>query len=343
MAVTRKDVAKKAGVSTATVSHVINGTKYVSEELTNRVKKSIKELNYKPNLVAKSLSTKKSKQVAILVDDITNPYFTDIILGFEKEAKKRGYIVNICIGNHSPLEYFENLYSRHIDGIYMVVNLNKVSNLKIDQMLSNNTVLVSGFHENPFGKNSSTISVDYFEGMSQIFKHLVELGHKNIGYIDFSEPKIKENIIRYKSYKYYIDMYGLQYNKDYIVFGEPPYESKREQGYKYMKKMIDRNTDVTAVIVINDYMAVGALDALKESNIRVPEDISIVSIDNTIFSQIASTKLTSLHVDKKDQGKKAMCLIDRMITEKVDNIKIEMPTRLVIRESTREINCHDFL
>ncbi len=338
MAVKRKDVAEKAGVSTATVSHVINGTKYVSDELTQRVKKTIKELNYKPNLVAKSLSTKKSKQVAILVDDITNPYFTEIILGFEEEAKKRGYIVNVCIGNHSPLEYFEDLYSRHIDGIYMVVNINKITNIKIDKMLNNNTVLVSGFHENPFGKNSSTISVNYFDGMEQIFNHLIDLGHKKIAYIDFTEPNIKENISRYNSYRYCIKKYGLQYNKDYIVFGEAPYESKHEQGYKYMNKLINRGTDVTAVILINDYMAVGALDALKEANIRVPEDISIVSIDNTIFSQIASTKLTSLHVDKKAQGEKAMSLIDRMINEKIDNIKIEMPTKLVIRESTRKIN-----
>lgn len=334
MTVTRKDVAKKAGVSTATVSNVINETKYVSEELSKKVKKAINELNYKPNLVAKSLTTKQSKQVAILIDDITNPYFNEIILGFEEEAKKRNYIVNIGLGNNSPEEYYQDLYSRQIDGIYMVVQLSNIPKEQINEMLKNGTVMVNSFHDNPFKINSSSVCVDYFGGMKKIFEHLLELGHEKIGYIDFIEPSVKENASRYNSYKFYLEEFDLKYNEDYVVFGQPPYLSNYEQGYKDMKMLLERNTDITAVIIINDYMAVGALEAIKDSGLKVPEDISVVSFDNTIFSKISSTKLTSLHVDKKEQGVKAMQLIDEMVTNKVENIKIEMPTELVVRDST---------
>ncbi|SIQ94589.1 LacI family DNA-binding transcriptional regulator [Halanaerobium kushneri] len=337
MTVTRKDVAEKAGVSTATVSNVINGTKYVSEELSQKVKKAIKELNYKPNLVAQSLTTKQSKQVAILIDDITNPYFNEIILGFEEEAKKRNYIVNIGIGNNSPEEYYQDLYSRQIDGIYMVVQLSNIPKEQINEMLKNGTVMVNSFHENPFEINSSSICVDYFGGMKKIFEHLIELGHKKIGYIDFVEPSVKENTSRYESYRFYLKEFNLEYNENYLVFGQPPYFSNYEQGYRDMKKLLARNTDITAVIVINDYMAVGALEAIKDFGLKVPEDISVVSFDNTIFSKISSTKLTSLHVDKKEQGVKAMQLIDEMVTNNVENIKIEMPTELVVRESTGRV------
>ncbi len=337
MSATRKDVAEKAGVSTATVSNVINDSKYVSEELSKKVRKAIKELDYKPNLVAKSLTTKQSKQVAILIDDITNPYYNEIILGFEEEAKKRNYIVNIGIGNNSPKEYYQDLYSRQIDGIYMVVQLSHIPKKQINEMLKNGTVMVNSFHENPFNINSSSICVDYFGGMKKIFKHLIELGHEKIGYIDFVTPSVKENVSRYSSYKFYLEEFSLEYKDNYVVFGEPPYHSNYEQGYKDMKKLLARDTDITAVIVINDYMAVGALEAIKESGLKVPQDISVVSFDNTIFSKISSTKLTSLHVDKKEQGVKAMQLIDEMINNDVEDIKIEMPTKLVVRESTARV------
>lgn len=338
MAVTRKDVAEKAGVSTATVSHVINETKYVSDELKARVKKAIDKLDYKPNKVAKSLSTRESKQVAIAVNDITNPYYNEIVLGFEEEAKRMGYIVNVCTGNNSLTEYYEDFYSRHIDGIYLLVNYNKIERKKISKILKNGTVLVTGFPHNPFDGKSSVIRVDYLDGMKQIFKHLIKLGHKKIGYIDFTEPKIEENAVRFKSYKSCLNEFSLSYDEDYIIFGNPPYNSSYDEGYRYMKKLIERETDITAVIVINDYMAVGALDALKEYQIRVPEDMSIVSIDNTIFSRTANPKLTTLHVDKKNKGVRAMQLIEKMNKKDVNNLEIILSPNLIIRESSAPVD-----
>lgn len=338
MSVTRKDVAKKAGVSTATVSNVINGTKYVSDELSQKVKKAIKELDYKPNMIAKSLKTKKSKQVAILIDDITNPYFSEIILGFESEAKKRGYITNIGIGNNSTSEYFNDFLSRSIDGVFIIVNTeDKVPFKKIKEMHENGTVIINTLENNPFKKYSSNIYVNYFDGMKKIFKHLIELGHKKIGFIDYIEPGLECNLSRYEGYKNCLDMYNIDYDKNKVVFGKPPYNSSYEEGYKYMKELIARDTDITAVIIINDYMATGALTALKEENLNVPEDISLVSIDNTIFSKITTPKLTSLNVDNKLNGVKAMELIDNMIKGNMEHTNIEVPTNLVIRGSTSKL------
>jgi len=342
MSVTRKDVAKKVGVSTATVSNVVNGTKYVTPKLKSKVERAIKELDYRPNITARSLITKRSKQVAILIDDITNPYFNEIILGFEGEAKKRGYIANIGIGNNSTSEYFNDFLSRNIDGVFIIMNTeSRISSEKIKEMSRNGTVVVNTFENNPYKEYSSNIYVNYFDGMKKIFKHLIDLGHKKIGFIDFIEPKLKSNISRYEGYKNCLDMYNLNYNEDYVIFGKPPYGSTYEEGYKYMKQLISRNTDITAAIIINDYMSTGALHALKDANLKVPEDISIVSIDNTIFSKITTPKLTSLNVDNKLNGIKAMELIDKMINGDIGHINVEVPTNLVIRESTSQYNVYE--
>lgn len=339
MAVTRKEVAKRAGVSTATVSNVINESKYVSKELTKRVQTAIKELNYKPNLIAKSLKTKRSKQVAILIDDITNPYFNEIILGFETEAKKRGYITNIGIGNNSTNEYFNDFLSRNIDGVFIIMNTKaKIPFEKIKEMSEHGTVIVNTLEDNPYQEYSSNIYVDYIGGIQKIFEHLIKLGHRKIAFIDFINPRAECNISRYLGYKNCLKIYNLPYDENKVIFGTPPYNSTYEEGYKYMKELITRKTDMTAVIIINDYMATGALTALKEENLQVPDDISLVSIDNTIFSRVTTPRLTSLNVDNKLNGIKAMTLIDEMITGNIDHSNIEVPTNLVVRDSTVAIN-----
>lgn len=338
MSVTREDVANKVGVSTTTVSNVINGTKYVTPELKSKVKQAIRELGYRPNITARSLITKRSKQVAILIDDITNPFFDEIILGFEGEAKKRGYMANIGIGNNSTSEYFNDFLSRNIDGVFIMMNIeSRISSEKIKELSRNGTVVVNTIENNPYKEYSSNIYANNLEAMKKIFEHLIDLGHEKIGFIDFTEPKLKCNLGRYNGYKKCLDMYKLDYNEDYVIFGEPPYGSSYEEGYKYMNKLISRNTDITAAIIINDYMATGALAALKDADIKVPEDISIVSFDNTMLSKITTPKLTSLHVDNKLNGIKAMQLIDKMINGDIGYISVEVPTNLVIRDSTSHV------
>ncbi|MFW5988379.1 MAG: LacI family DNA-binding transcriptional regulator [bacterium] len=338
MKVTRKDVAEKAGVSTATVSNVINKSKYVSKKLTKKVELAIQELDYKPNLVAKSLTTKKTKQVAIFIGDITNPYYSKIILGFERKAKELCYVVNICIGNSSNIEdYFDDFYTRNFDGIYLLVPYNKIDQSKIDKILNNGTVIVSNFSHKNFIGQSGVVDVNYYSVVAKSFKHLTDLGHEKIGFIDFSTPKIKENSARYQAYRYFIKKYQFDYRREYIVFGEPPYKSTIEEGYKYMEKLINRDTDISAVILINDYMAVGAMQAIKNNGLKVPEDISVMGIDNSIFSEIVNPRLTTVHVEQETQGEKAMDLIDKIQNKSTNNLKVEIENKLIIRESTAKI------
>ncbi len=336
MGVTKKDVAEKANVSTATVSNVINGTKYVSDELKERVNKAIKELNYRPNILAQSLVTRKTKQVAIVVDDITNPIFSEQVLGFERKAKELGYIVNVCIGNNFLDEYFDDLYSRHIDGIYLTSTFYELFDKrdKLYKLLDNGTVLVQGYDLNLAQGKSSIIQVDYFNGMKLIFEHLIDLGHNEIGFLGFTNRDARGDNTRFKSYKKCLKIHGLNYRDNYVVFGEPPYNTSNDDGYIYMKKLLKRKIDITAVIVTNDYMATGVLDALKEKGYHVPRDMSLVSFDNSIFARIKYPKLTTVNPDNEKQGVEAMKLINRMIKHEENNLTKRMNTELIIRDST---------
>lgn len=332
MAVTREDVAKRANVSTATVSRVINNKENVSDKLKRQVFKAVRELGYKQNFIAKSLSTKKTRQVVIVVDDISNPFYNPIVEGFESEAKKRGYFVNVCVGNDFLDQYFDDFYGRNVDGIYLtsVINENNGIIKAFNQLLQNDTVLVTPYKRDLFIGKTITLKSELIVGMKKIFEHLIDLGHRNIAFINHADNKEE----RFLNYKKCLQKYNLKYNEDYVVFGEYPYKSTYIEGYNYMKKLFAREIKVTAVIVVNDYMATGVLNYLKDNDYRVPQDISVVSFDNSVFSQIVRPQLTTVDTNNKLQGVEAMKLIDGMLNNKKDVLEKKIPVELIIREST---------
>lgn len=325
--VTRYDVALKAEVSPATVSHVINNTKYVSPELKQRVEEAIKALDYRPNMVARSLVTKVTKHVGILVNDITNPYYGEIAKGMEEVAQKNGYMVSLFFAEGNADGYFSNILERQLDGLFFATSKNPFSINQIKAFQDAGIAIVNGVP----GIGSS-INFDYAPAVDSLIKYLSDMGHKRVGFLSGLQIILPENV-RYECYLDSIKKYGLVYDQSLIVDGEYPYDTTHRSGYDSMKKLLSRETRVTAVFATNDLMAFGAIKAVKEAGLAVPDDISVVGCDDIFLTECIDPPLTTLRARKKEMGRQAMNLILNEIKEK-KSASVMLDMDLVIRGST---------
>lgn len=323
---TRYDVAKISGVSSATVSHVINNTKYVSPELKERVLQAINKLDYKPNIVARSLVTKSTKHVGILVNDITNPYYGEIAQGMEEIAQQNGYMVSLCMASGNADSYISSIMQRQMDGLFIATVCNKFSREQIQQLSNMNVKIVNDQYS-----IGSSVYFNYSGAIDNLVKYFADMGHKRIGLL--SGLDIKSNDPRYKNYKDAVQKYGLDSDDNLVVEGMFPYNTDFYSGYEAMKKLLNRVTRVTAVMTTNDYMAFGAMKAIKEAGLRIPEDISIAGCDDVFLSECVDPQLTTIRVPKKEMGRQGMYLILNEINKKT-TASIELVADLVIRKST---------
>lgn len=183
MHVTRADVARMAGVSTATVSNVLNSSGKVKKSTAEKVMKAVRALDYSPDMIARSMSTKRSMQLGIVLESLSNPFFGDIVKGFENAANQKDYFVNICTGFNKLDEYFDNFITRRVDGVFVAAlpykfNMDRIYNL-VDKGIK---VIVSGNVGADLEKVSS-IENDYCKAMKEIMQYLYELGHTRIAYL----------------------------------------------------------------------------------------------------------------------------------------------------------------
>ena len=324
---TRTDVAEKAGVSVATVSHVINSTKYVSPELKEKVNEAIRLLSYKPNMVARSLVTKMTKHVGIVVNDITNPYYGEIAQGMEEVAHKHGYIVSLCLASGDSDSYLASILQRQMDGVFMATTRNEgFSKEEFMNLINAGIAVVNGRGV------GSEVSFAYNKAINNLVKYYKDLGHKRIGYlsgISLSQPGND----RYLFYKEAIEKYGLEFNETFAVDGMYPYKTDHRSGYEAMNNILARDTRVTALITTNDYMAFGAMKAAREAGLKIPDDISIAGCDDVFLAECVEPPLTTLRVPKKEMGRQAMYMLLNSINEKKNSI-LRLEADLVIRGST---------
>lgn len=335
---TRDDVARLAGVAPSTVSNVINNKGSVNETLRNKVLKAIKELNYTPNLVARSLMTKSSKQIGLVMDEITNPHFAEMAKGVQFEASLNGYLLSISLATKDIDRTVEDYLSRQVDGIIFNAYANFMStrvNDKLDQ--SGTAYVCCGGLKDP---RYNFIGINYYNGMKKAYTYLVQLGHTKIAYISgLIHDMINNEYIdrRAVAFKWCCETIGNGFNERDIVFGLPPYDTDYRAGYRYCNMLLDRKSDYTAIIVVNDYMALGVLQALRENGIKVPQDISVLSFDNTIYAETSYPRLTSMESPAFKVGQKAVqCIIEMNRSSNIISNKIEewFDMEIVVREST---------
>lgn len=305
---TRRDVAKEAGVSEATVSHVINNTKYVSPELKKRVLQAIDKLDYCPSPIAQSMVTKKSKHVAILVNDLKNPRYAGIAEAMQNEAAKYGYIVSLIDFQSFGIrhERVAQMISRNLDGIFVATYVDKLAGALKVAMSSGIKIICAG---DGFG---TILNTDYADAIDDMVRDLVSQGHTRIAYL--SGYSVKET--RHSKFQAYVDALhhnGLAYDSNLVVDYNPTQEVSFKTGYESMRILLERGTEVTAVFAVNDLAAVGAMKAIREYGLRIPEDISVVGCDNIELCDYVTPMLSTIEVPKEDMGRKAMQMLLRLI------------------------------
>ena len=336
---TIKDVAKKAGVSIATVSFVINNTKRISPETKNRIIKAIKSLNYHPSKSAVSLVSGKTGNIGfILTDDHflrTEPFYTSIFLGTEFEARNAGYYIlltsiNPDFGKNDPLPRF--ILNKSVDGIIVA---GKIPSSLIDRMYPYNlpTVYVDYI---PTKNCCPLVLIDNLQGGLMATNHLIELGHTNIAFIgaDIEHPSLSD---RLKGYKQSLENAKIPI-KNNLIITDAKYPD-RVNGYNSIKNLLLKNKNVTAVFACNDAMAIGVLNYLNDKGYKVPKDISLIGFDDVEADLMLNPPLTTIRVPKIEMGVEALkLLVNTMKNKKSLSNKILVPVELIVRKSTSSIN-----
>ena len=336
MSVTRRDVAKYAGVSEQTVSYIINNSRKFSKDVEDNVRRAIRELNYEPDMMAKSMVTKRSKSVSIVVNDIANPIFGEIVKGFEFAAGSEGYWVGVidAVGNLEKLS--SAIVSRRIEGVYIsLISAREMSGL-VKQLLESGVKVVLGndILKDQDRELANVLEVNLDEGIKQVLSYLKSLGHKDIVYLSGLSVK-NEGDYRCKAFlKNYREEFGCEGT---IIENEYPFETTVESGYAMQKKLLESKMQFSAVIATNDLMAYGCMQCLRENGIRVPQDVSVVGIDDIFFSKHANPPLTSLGFDKFAYGKRLFEVLKENIEKGSTEQKKELfACTLEIRGSTAQ-------
>lgn len=297
MKITRKEVAKLAGVSTATVSYVINGSNRVSEETRNRVKQIIREYNYRPDLVARAMATRSTMQIALLINDISNNFFSEIVTEFERAAAKEGYSVNICTSDTNISSYIDGFVARRMDGVFCMLSPTRVDPERLYALGQENIpVLISGNPAADRGK-VALIEPDYMQGMELALGCLKNYGHRRIAFLG-AFPEDFTGDIRLEAFKTHYKIL-FPNEEPTVVTGDHPYHSTIESGYALAKRLLKSGSEFTAVLTTNDSMAIGCIEALREAGLRVPEDVSVMGFDNITIGRHVAVPLTTVGFDKK--------------------------------------------
>jgi len=324
------DIAKLAKVSPTTVSHVINETRFVLPETKKRVLEVMKKLKYQPNLLARSLATGKTHTIGLVISDIRNPFYPELVQGVEELAVKNDYNVFLCNTDYDVekgLKSIGALVKRKIDGI--IVASSQVDSSIINQLMDTdvNFVLVD------WGKRNVGVDSLYFDykvGIAEAIAHLVSLKHRKIYFI--SGPKtLKTAKIRIRNFIDAIEKYKDN-NLDYKILEG---DHKLEGGLKAAQKILKGKVLPTAIVCSNDLTAIGAMKAFKAGGIRIPDDMSIIGLDNIALTEIVSPALTTIELERYRIGKTVMeLLLNRIKDKKLPKQTCIFKTKLVVREST---------
>jgi DNA-binding LacI/PurR family transcriptional regulator len=330
----RKEVAEKAGVSEATVSFVYSKKRYVSEDLRKRVLSVAKELDYSPDYIARSMVTKTTETIAVLTNDIASPLQMEVIKSIQKEAMEKGFFVNVCGGTKNLESYIDNFIARRVDGVFVSVVSNLISDEYIKKLLDKNISVIVTSTRHIEDKRVCGLELDFVYGMNIIVDYLKSLGHQKIAYLScFDEEYHDDN--RLKTFKECIKT-KFDNKNPLCICGEKPYESTIKTGYNLAYKLVNTTKDFTAIICSNDLMAMGATEALREMNYSIPNDISVVGIDDILFAESFYPPLTTLSHRAEEYGKKIFEILYDNIMDKCNVRREVVLPELIIRKTTIE-------
>ncbi len=331
MRVTMKDIAKLCGVSVATVSKIVNGKcDDVREETKERVLNAIEEEGYIINSLARSMKTKNTKTIGLIIPDIQNTYYTDISRGAEDMAIKMGYSLFLCNADESvkkEISYLRKLMEKQVDGIIIISSLER--DIEIEKLFKINVPFAVLNRTTRYKDYSVRVDVDNYEGMQKGIQHLINLGHKKIMYLQ-GETSLFFGKERMDGYKDALLENNIPYREEFV--GTSTFSVGGAYDYLNQHGLIP---GTTAIICGNDNMALGALNWAKDQGIDVPQELSIIGFDDTIFSAISVPKITTINQNCHKCGE---ILVEELLKKIHENNReqliVSVPTHLVLRQST---------
>ncbi|PKG39743.1 substrate-binding domain-containing protein [Psychromonas sp. Urea-02u-13] len=329
---TIKDVAKDAQVSTSTVSHVLNKTRYVSEEITARVMQAVETLNYAPSALARSLKLKNTRTFGMLVTTSTNPFFAEVVKGVERRCYEEGYSLLLCNteGDLDRLRFnIDMLLQKRVDGLLLMSD--EISHQHLDIFSRHKAVptVVLDCGETSFPADK--IQDNSLQGGYLATKHLIDKGHRKIGCITGALDK-QASIKRLAGYQQAMQEANLAICDDWLASGN----FECEGGQHAFEQIMATGNMPTALFVCNDMMAMGVINTADKHGISVPNDLSIVGYDDIKLAEFVTPSLTTIHQPKFNLGKKAFdTLLDKIKGEREGNIELQLEPRLVERDSVK--------
>jgi len=327
--VTMHDIAQTAGVSLMTVSRVVNNKEGASHATRKRVMDVIEELNYRPSSIARSLATRHTGTLGVVVPDISNPFFSSIVRSAEEEAYAKDYSVFLGNTNEDPkreLAVLQSLEDNQVDGLILCSS--RLEDHALFKILARFSTGVLVFRERKSADVGAITVDDVFGGQAAI-EHLLRSGHRNIGLI--SGPPISTSAFgRLKGYQTALRAVDIPIKDGWIRHCHPVVEKGQETAYDLLKN----NPELTALFCHNDLIAVGALQACAKLGLRVPEDIAIIGYDDIGLAALVSPALTTLHVPMVEIGTQAMqMLLERIECSTAESKEIHLQPKLVVRAS----------
>ncbi len=334
--ITLKDVAKEAGVSTTIVSRVLNNYGSFSQATKAGVLKAVEKLDYKPDAIARSLKTKQTKAIGVVISDVVTLFFTNLIRGVEDIANLSGYSVILCNSDEDHVKernYLSALYERGVDGL--IISPSRGNDAYLKKLARGGIPLVI-VDRKIRGLRVPTVTVDNETGVYEAVSYLIRLGHRRIGIITGLKGVFTSEA-RFAGYKRALEEYHLPLNPELIISGE----YRREKAKKAAEKFLKMNNPPTALFVSNEPMTNGALLALRENKVKIPEEISIIGFDDPAWAPLTNPALTTVSQPSYAIGTLGcQALLERTRESSRDQISSEdivLKTNLIIRESCREV------
>ncbi len=332
MGLTIRDVAKAAGVSTATVSNVLNKTGKVGRRTQGLVLLTVKRLGYHPNIHARRLASRDTRTLGIIVSDIENPFFPEVIKGFLERTRQLGYEAILSDTDYDPRrtqDAASRMMAHSVSGVAIMTS--EISARLIDE-LARRKIAVTFLDLAPARGYVSTLRIDYASGIQQIIKYLYEQGHRKIAFVA-GRPKLKSNLARLDAYEKSMLALGLKPGP--ILHGDLRFEGGLAAGIAIgqMSPM------PSAVMAVNDLTAVGVVKGLTSAGYRIPQDISVTGFDRTRLAEYSNPSITTIDIHRDLLGQMAADALHELCSSvNPQGREYEISAELVVGHSTGPVN-----
>ncbi|HHV96257.1 MAG TPA: LacI family transcriptional regulator [Clostridiaceae bacterium] len=338
------DIAEEVGFSTATVSRVLSNSSYpVKEQTRNKILETARKLNYEPNIIGRMLKKNESMDIGVVIPTISNPFYPQIVLGIEQEARSRGYNILLCNSFRDIIteqKYIETLYRKQVKGI-IISSIGE--NRKYLETLKKQGIVIVTIDQEIEGFKCSKVVFDYVKGGEIATDYLIRQGHTNIAFLTSPLTRKSRRDV-FEGYKLSLLKNNIFLNENNIIVSNKEEECENatyefKNGRWLARKFLERNTGATAIFVINDMTAFGVIQELTESGIKVPDEISVVGFDNIEISSMLNPPLTTVNQPAYETGKLACQLLFESFERNEDiNKTVILEPSLVIRKSVTILN-----